>query len=106
MTSGLDHYLEALGNTKRLLDPPEGFSTYNATSKTDEIIIKQNNTILQILLQLFSKLEQIESRIKYLEEENAVDNKIDELIYRVNNLKLDEVTKPKTQKKELMFGTI
>ena len=50
MTSGLDHYLEALGNPKRLLDSPEGFSTYNATSKTDEVIMKQNNTILQMLL--------------------------------------------------------
>ena len=97
MTSGLESYLKALSNTKRLLDPPEGFSTYNATSKSNEVIIKQNNTILQILLQLFNKLEQIENRIKYLEEEKIVDNKIDELIYKINNLKIDEVKKPKTQ---------
>ena len=30
MISGLESYLEALSNTQRLLDPPEGFSTYNA----------------------------------------------------------------------------
>ena len=106
MTSGLDNYLEALTITKRLLDPPEGFSTYTATLKADEITIKQNNTILQMLLQLFNKLEQIEIRIKYLEKEKAADNKIDELIYRINNLKLDKVKKAKSQKKELMFGTI
>ena len=106
MTSGLDNYLEALSTTKGLLDLPEGFSTYNATSKSDEVIIKQNNTILQMLLQLFNKLEQIEKRIKYLEEEKAANNKIDELIYKINNKKLDEVKKPKSQKEELMFGTI
>ena len=106
MTSGLDNYLEALSTIKRLLDPPEGFSTYNATSKSDEVIIKQNSTIPQMLLQLFNKLEHIEKVVKYLEEEKAVDNKIDEPIYRINNLKLDEARKPKPQKKELMFGTI
>ena len=104
MTSGLENYLEALSNTKRLLDPPKGLSTYNATSKSDEVIIKQNNTILQMLLQLFNKLEQIENRIKYLEEEKIMDNKIDELIYKINNLKIDEVRKPRTQQKELVFG--
>ena len=106
MTSGLDNYLEALSTIKRLLDPPEGFSTYNAMLKSDEVIIKQNNTILQMLLQLFNKLEQIEKRVKYLVEKEVADNKIDELIYRINNLKLDEAKNPKTQKKELMFGTI
>ena len=106
MTSGLDNYLEALSATKELLDPPERFRTYNASSKFDEVIIKQNNTILQMLLQLFNKLEQIEIRVKYLEEEKAVDNKLDELIYRINNLNLNETKKPKSQKKELMFGKL
>ena len=46
MTSDLDNYLETLSTTKRLLDPPERFSTYNVTSKSNEVIIKQNNTIL------------------------------------------------------------
>ena len=40
MTSGLENYLEALSVTKRFLDPPKGFSTYNAISKADEVIIK------------------------------------------------------------------
>ena len=40
MTSGLENYLEVLDETKKLLDLPVGFSNYNASSKTDEIIIK------------------------------------------------------------------
>ena len=31
MTSNLENYLEALSVTKKHLDPPEGFSTYNTT---------------------------------------------------------------------------
>ena len=40
MTSGLETYLEALSETKKLIDPPEGLSKYNASSKADEVIIK------------------------------------------------------------------
>ena len=64
MTSGLENYLGALEETKKLLGPPVRFSTYNVSSKADEIIIKQNNTILQLLVQLYNKLEQIDRRIK------------------------------------------
>ena len=59
-----------------------------------------------MLLQIFNKLEQIEVRIKYLEEEKDTDNKIDDLIYKINSLKLEEVKKPKSQTKELVFGII
>ena len=48
-----------------------------------------------MLLQIFNKLEQIEARIKYLEEEKATENKIDELIYRINNLQIDDIIKTK-----------
>ena len=107
MTSGLENYLEALSATKRLLDPLESFSTYNATSKANEVRIKQNHTILQMLLQIVNKLEHIEKRMKYLEEEKDADNKIDELIYKINNLTLeDNIKKPKTQTKELILGKI
>ena len=59
-----------------------------------------------MLLQLFNKLEQIKIRIKYLEEEKIVYNKINELIYKINNLKIDESKKPRSHKKELIFGTV
>ena len=88
MTIGLENYLEALIFTKKLLDPPESFSTYNATFKADEVIINRNNTILQMLLQIVNELAQIKVRIKYLKDEKDTDNKIEELIYKINNLKL------------------
>ena len=47
------------------------------------------------------KIEQIEKRIKLLEEEKDSKNKIDELIYKINNLKLEDNTKkPKSMIKK------
>ena len=34
MTSGLESYLEALSNTKKLLDPPQGFSMSRPDSQS------------------------------------------------------------------------
>ena len=107
MTSGLENYLGALEETKKLLDSPVGFSTYNASSKVDEIIIKQNNTILQLLVQLHNKLEQIDRRIKILDEEKNSKEKIDELIYKINDLKIGEGNnRSKNPDEEILFGKI
>ena len=35
MTNGIETYLEVLSETKKLIDPPEGLSKYNASSKAD-----------------------------------------------------------------------
>ena len=55
MTSGLETYLEALSETKKLIDPPEGLSKYIASFLADEVIIKQNNTIIQMVIQMYNK---------------------------------------------------
>lgn len=107
MTSGLETYLEALSETKKLIEPPEGLSKYNASSLADGVIIKQNNTIIQMMIQMYNKIDQIEKRIKLLEEEKESENKIDELIYKINRLTLDDnIKKLKTPDKEMIFGTI
>ena len=76
-------------------------------SRADSKIIKQNNVIIQILIQINNKLEQLDHRINLLEEEREHDDKIDLLITQINNLKLDENNK-RTQKKQgdLIFGKI
>ena len=62
MTSGLETYLEALSETKKLIDPPEGLSKYNASSLADGVIIKQNNIITQMMIQMYNKIDQIEKK--------------------------------------------
>ena len=49
MTSGLKNYFQALEETKKNLDPPVGLSNYNASSRANVEIIKQNNVIIQML---------------------------------------------------------
>ena len=92
---------------QKTLDPPEGLSKYNASSKADKVIIKQNNTIIQIMVQMYNKIDQIEKRIKLVEEEKESENKIDELIYKINHLTLnDNIRKLKNHDKEMILGTI
>ena len=70
-------------------------------------IIKQNNTIIQMMVQMYNKIDQIEKRIKLLEEEKESENKINKLIYKINPLTLDDnIRKLKTPDKEMIFGTI
>ena len=100
MARGLETYLEALSETKKLIDPSEGLSKCNASSKADEVIIKQNNTIIQMMIQMYNKIDKVEKRIKLLEEEKESENKIDELIYKINRLTLDDnIRKLKTPDK-------
>ena len=76
-------------------------------SKADEIIIKQNNTILQLLVQLYNKLEQIDRRTKILEEEKNSEERIDGLIYKINSLKIGEGNKrSRNPNNEILFGKI
>ena len=58
MSIGWNNYLIALEETRKNLDPSVGLSNYNVLSRADSEIIKQNNVIIQILIQLNNKLEQ------------------------------------------------
>ena len=53
-------------------------------------MIKQNDIIIQMLIQISNKLEQLDNRIKILEEVRDNDSKLDLLITQINNLKLGE----------------
>ena len=43
-----------------------------------------------MMIQMYNKIDQIEKRIKLLEEEKESKNKIDEFIYKINRLTLDD----------------
>ena len=107
MSIDWNNYLIALEETRKYLEPSIGLCNYNVSPRADSEIIKQNNVIIQILIQLNNKLEQQDHWIKLLEEEREHDDKIDSLIAQINNLKLGENNK-RTQKKQrdLIFGKI
>ena len=68
MTSEWTDYLLALEETRKSLDPSVGLNNYNASSRTDGEIIKQNNVIIQMLIYISNRLDQLDHKIKLLEE--------------------------------------
>ena len=97
MTSGLNNYFQALEETRTYLDPPTGLSNYNVAS--DAEVIKQSNIIIQILIQIGNELEQLDHKIRILEEIKDSDGKIESLIAQINNLKLGQDTSKLIKKK-------
>ena len=57
MNSAVNKYSQALKETTKYLNPPVGFSNYETPKEDSNIIIRQNNTILQLLIQIIKKLE-------------------------------------------------
>lgn len=79
-------YQRALLKTKIYRDP-EGFTSYEPTSKGDKIQIKQNNTIQALILELSELVIKLGARIALLE--NRVVNIEKEV---KNNSKGKEIT--------------
>ena len=53
----MSEYSQALNEATKYLSPPVGFSNYGTPKEDSNIIIRQNNTILQLLIQIKEKLE-------------------------------------------------
>lgn len=50
-------YQTILKRSEQIQKLPEGLSEHQPQGKTDQVIIKQNNTIILLLLELNTKLE-------------------------------------------------
>lgn len=61
----MSEYNKALNEVAKYLTPPIGFSDYDSPKEDSKIIIKQNNTIIQLLIQVLEKLnsEQVNKEI-------------------------------------------
>ena len=49
-------YNQALSEVAKYLTPPIGFSDHDSPKEESKIIIRQNNTIIQLLIQILGKL--------------------------------------------------
>ena len=54
-------YNQALKEAEKYLIPSIGFSNQDSQKEDSKIIIRQNNTILQLLVQILEKLKNLES---------------------------------------------
>ena len=52
----MSEYNQALKEVEKYLIPPVGFSDHDSPKEDSRIIIRQNNTILQLLVQILEKL--------------------------------------------------
>lgn len=52
----MSEYKQALQEAGKYLSPPVGFSDLDTPKEDSRVIIRQNNTILQLLIQILEKL--------------------------------------------------
>jgi hypothetical protein len=57
----MSEYNQALKEVTKYLAPPIGFSDHDSPKEDSKIIIRQNNTILQLLIQVLDKLNSTQS---------------------------------------------
>lgn len=91
-------YIEASQATESLGEPAKGFVRISEASKANELLIKQNNFIIELLIQQDGKLDKIAEGIEALKKGKGgatgdLEVKIDELSVSLKNLgrKKDEV---------------
>ena len=57
----MNEYNQALKEVEKYLVPSVGFSNQDSPKEDSKIIIRQNNTILQLLIQILEKLKSLQS---------------------------------------------
>jgi hypothetical protein len=57
----MTEYSQALNEVAKYLSPPVGFSDHDSPKEDSKIIIRQNNTILQLLIQVLDKLKSVQN---------------------------------------------
>ena len=96
-----DHtYLQILEESKNFHNIPEGLSSKNLVSKTDLTLVKQNNIILLLLINISQKLGKI-----YDKPNSSNTQDIEDLIKDINNLEIEKPKKSITIPRTYNFGT-
>lgn len=57
----MTEYNKALNEVAKYLTPAVGFSDHESPKEDSKIIIKQNNTIIQLLIQVLDKLNRVQT---------------------------------------------
>ena len=57
----MTEYTQALNKVAKYLSPPVGFSDHDSPKEDSKVIIRQNNTVIQLLIQVLDKLKSVQS---------------------------------------------
>ena len=93
-------YLQIIEEAKNFHNIPEGLSSETLVSKTDLTIIKQNNIIIILLININKKLGRIQDKPS---SSNTQD--IEDIIKGINNLEIGKTKKSIAIPKTYTFGT-
>ena len=93
-------YLQIIEEAKNFHNIPEGLSSKTLVSKTDLTIIKQNNIIIILLININKKLGRIQDKPS---SSNTQD--IEDIIKGINNLEIGKTKKSIAIPKTYTFGT-
>ena len=93
-------YLKILEEAKIFYNIPEGLSSEIPVSKTNLTLVKQNNIIILLLLNISHKLSKIHDKSS---SSNPQD--IEDLIKGINNLEIGKPKKSITIPRTYNFGT-
>ena len=92
---------EAIKLIEKRITLPSDYKDFSPSSKSDQIIIQQNNTIIALLLQLHNKIDK-NSKEK-LKSKSIDTTGIEELIEKINKIEItpqkEKIIK-KTEKKD------
>ena len=96
-----DHtYLQILEEAKNIHNIPEGLSSENPVSKKDLTLVKQNNIITLLLINISQKLCKI-----YDKPSSSNTQDIEDLIKGINNLEIGKPKKSIAIPRTYNFGT-
>ena len=93
-------YLQILEEAKIFHNIPEGVSSENPVNKADLTLVKQNNIIILLLLNISQKLCKI-----YDKPSSSKTQDIEDLIKGINNLEIGKPKKSITIPRNYNFGT-
>ena len=93
-------YLKILEEEKNFHNIPEGLSSENPVSKTYLTLVKQNNIIIILLLNISQKLSKIHDK-----SSSSKPQDIEDLIKGINNLEIGKPKKSITIPRTYNFGT-
>lgn len=110
LTSGSDDYKEALTATTSLGAPAVGFAKLEDVTDRNEAvktIIKQNNTLIQLLVQIKQELDDCKASVKEIQQKlitqkepkSQITDAISNLEANLKRLSLGEPAKPKPRPK-------
>ena len=81
-------YLHIIKEAKKFHNTPKGLTSYTPVGKTDLTIIKQNNIIILLLINISQKLDKIQDKPN---SSNPQD--LEDLIKGINNLEIGKTKK-------------